>query len=64
MYCNPRTACGTDCFYCPVNLHISKQVPMCQNVVKEMLSGFFYKFSIDSFSYKALTGSMHHANVI
>jgi hypothetical protein len=64
MYCNRRTACGTDYFYCPVNQYISKQVPMCRNVVKEMLSRIFYdKYSV-FYSYEIQAELIFQVNVI
>jgi hypothetical protein len=38
MYCNGRAACGTVIIDCPVSFDISKQMPVCQKTIKEMLS--------------------------
>jgi hypothetical protein len=64
MYCNRRAACGTVCFSCPVNLYISKQVPMCRNLVKEMLSRSFVEVYIVSCFSKTQAAVAFQGNVI
>jgi hypothetical protein len=64
MYCNRRAACGTVYFYCPVNLYISKQVPMCRDLVKEMLSRIFSEVYVASCFCKIQAAVMFQGNVI